>query len=134
MNNSSCQPQRAPPLPAPHTLFVVVLFSSCESAQHSAARHPDGKINFGCLPLCARRDFALCSVLFISLPRHRDCLKKNKPKNPDPFLLFTLTKPLIKAKNGFAFNKSGTKVPGGSLKCTSRSSKRRRRSVRSPPE
>lgn len=44
MNNSYlCRLWCAPPLLAPHTLFVVVLFSSCESAQHFASPLTSGK-------------------------------------------------------------------------------------------
>lgn len=113
MNNSYLYWLRcAPPLLAPHTLFVVVLFSSCESAQHFASpcTRIQTKRNFGCLQLRKRR---LNSLLYLY-----DCNGKITP-----LPAFAWTKSVIIAKNGFAFNKSVTKEPHSSLKWTSCSSK-----------
>ena len=68
MNNSYlCWPLCAPPLLAPHTLFVVVLFSSCESTQHFSSPLTSGPRGvFGCLQLGKRRlNSQLLFYLFI---------------------------------------------------------------------
>lgn len=86
MNNSYlCWLPCTPALLAPHTLFVVVLFSSCESTQLFVSTHIRTERNFGCLQHLERRlNSLLLFYLFIYFYHCRG--KITLPHNP-PLLL-----------------------------------------------
>lgn len=112
MNNSYlCWLLCAPPLPAPHTLFVAVLFSSCERTQHLTLHsHQDGQEFW---LFAAPQEVTYLSAFYriyfyISITPWQNNLHALLLLL---LLAFAPTKPGIIAKNGFAFNKSVTKEP-----------------------